>query len=202
VHNGLKSPSRKLGYALILVAVFLASYAIVFFVISLTPYGHYSARVYSAPNSRFRYGNSTTMGGAWLEQLLGVGPEPGANNVSRDTSIVIVATRPERVYNISFSPNVPIAKESYIVHGGFGPSSVQTVYPAGLLQPNTTYNVSATVAGTPSWWVFTTSSGPSRLTFVYQLSSYDAWVALTIAILVTSIVSVARFVRKNTLATT
>ena len=187
----MKRPSGKVVYALILIAVFLFSYGAGFFVISATPYGHYSARQYSNPQtSSMSHGNySSSMGGAWQEQMLSVYPA-GASNVPRDTSIVIVAPRPVRVFNISFSPSVTIAEDNFVESSRYSPpSSVQTVYPASLLQPNTTYNVSATVADTPSWFTFTTSSGPSQFTFVYPLASYDTWVPLIGAILVTSIVS-------------
>ena len=217
----MKRPSKILVYALILAAVFLSSFAAAFFVISITPYGRYTARVYSDPQVLFEqqqeagklmisHSNASAVeGGAWQEQLLSVFPTPGARNVSCDTTIVISTARPERVWNISLSPNVAIAKDSYVLSSGFSPpSSVQTVYPAGLLQPNTTYNVTGIVGGgwngqvnLPSWWIFTTSYGPSQLAFVYPLAYYDIWVALTVAILVMSIASVALFNRKNRQAT-
>jgi hypothetical protein len=213
----LKRPSRKLAYALMLTAVFLLSYAAAFFAISFAPYGRYRDRVYSDPQASVEqqlatgkltisHSNlSTVEGGAWQEQLLNVFPLPGANNVSCDTSIIIDAARPERVWNISLSPNVAIAKDIYVLSSGFSPpSSVQTVYPAGLLQPNTTYNVTGIVAGgwngqgnLPSWWIFTTSSGPSQLAFVYSLASYDTWITLAIAILVTTIVSVSLLLKNR-----
>ena len=180
---------RKLVFALFLLAVLLLSFFVAFFLISLTPYGHYSTRVYFTPQSaEVHYGNASTLEGAWSYQLLYLNSAPGANNVPRDTSIVIDAPRPVRVNNVSLSPNVTIAKENYKVYGGFGPSSVQTVYPFGLLQPNTAYNVSGIVAGTPSWWIFTTSSKPSQLTFSTHLSANDTWFAFVVATLVTSVV--------------
>jgi hypothetical protein len=196
----LKLPSKKLVNALILVAVFLVSYAAAFFAISLTPYGHYSARVYSKPQVAY-WGdvslNSSSAGGAWQDQLLSLGPSPGSNNVPRDTLLIILGARPVGPMNLTFSPELPIAKETDIYHTIGGPFSTLYVYPTGLLQPNTTYNVSAIVAGTPSWWTFTTSSVPSKLTFVYPLASYDTWVALIVAILVTSIVSTVLYVAKR-----
>jgi len=187
----LKRPSRKAVYALILIAVFLVSYGASFLVISVTPYGRYSTRQYSDPQtSAMSHGNySSSIGGAWQAQLLSVYPA-GATNVPRDTSIVIVAPRPVRVFNISFNPSIAIAGDNFAESPWYSPpSSVQTIYLATLLQPNTTYNVSATIAGMPSWFTFTTSSGPSQFPFVYPLASYDIWVALIGAILVTSIVS-------------
>lgn len=188
---GLRKPSEKVVHALILIALFLVSYGVGFFVISITPYGHYSVRQYANPQTSAINGNySSSIGGAWQAQLLSVYPA-GARNVPRDTSIVIVAPRPVRVFNISFSPSIAIARDNFVESSGHSsPSSVQTVYPASLLQPNTTYNVTATVAGTPSWFTFTTSSSPSRLTFVHRLGFYDTLVALIVAILVTSIVSI------------
>jgi hypothetical protein len=167
-----------------LLAVLLLSFFVAFFLISLTPYGHYSLRVYFTPqSSEVHYGNASTLGGAWSEQLLYLNPAPGNNNVPRDTSIVIDAPRPVRVFNISLRPNVTITKENYKIYPGPGPSSVQTIYPSSLLEPNTTYNVSAIVAGTPSWWTFTTSSEPSQLTFDTHPSPNDNWFALAAATL-------------------
>ena len=185
---GLKKPLRKVVYALILIAVFLVSYGASLLVISVIPCGHYSARQYSNPQTSINYGSPSTMGGAWQEQLLLVFPA-GASNVPRDTSIVIVAPRPVRVFNVTFNPTVAIAEDKFVEYDGFGPSSVQTVYPASLLQLNTTYNVTATVAGTLSWFVFTTSSNPSQVAFAHPLASYDLWVAIIGAILVTLTVS-------------
>jgi mannitol-specific phosphotransferase system IIBC component len=52
------------------------------------------------------------------------------------------------------------------------------------------YNVSAIVANTPSWWIFTTSSQPSQKIFSNtQLSFSGMLVGLTVATVVTLIVS-------------
>lgn len=182
--------SRKVTCWSILLVVFVVSFAAVFFAFSATPYGHYTIRQYFNPQIyALGRSNNSSLGGEWQEQLLAVYPA-GASNVPRDTSIVIVASRPLRVFNISFNPSVAIAEDNFVESSAHSPpSSVQTVYPAGLLQPNTTYNVTATVDGTPSWFTFTTSSAPTQLTFTHPLASCDIWVALTVAILVTSIVS-------------
>lgn len=177
----------RLLFALAVIAVFAISYTASFFVISLTPYGHYSVRVYSMPEAApTELSNSSYWAGAWQNELIYLGPETGATNVPCDTSIIIEGLRPVQPVNVSFSPTVSIDKVTYKINSGFGPSSTQSIYPIGLLEPNITYNVSATVNGTPSWWTFTTSSEPSHLSLDYPLTSYDVWVALITAFLITT----------------
>jgi hypothetical protein len=152
--------------------------------------------VYSdSPTFPYSYAPSS-IGGAWESQLLSPQPGAGSTNVSRDTAIWIIEPRPVKIENLSLSPPVPIA----IKTNGYVFSAYTEAYPAELLQPNTTYNVSAIVGGTPSWWIFTTSSEPSQLTFSAHLEPYDIWVAFTVAILVTLTVSlvILRQKRKRT----
>ncbi len=187
--------SRKLVFTvLLLVAVFLISFLVAFFAFSLTPYGHVTERVYS-PIFPYSYADNdtSTIGGAWQSQLLSPQPEAGSTNVSRDTTILIIEPRPIKIENLTLSPPLPITIKSsdYVF------SAYMEAYPAALLQPNTTYNVSAIVAGTPSWWIFTTSSEPSQPTFSTHLAPYDTWVAFTAAILVTLTVSVILIQRKT-----
>ncbi len=173
--------SKKLVFTvLLLVAVFLISYFVAFFAISLTPYGHVTERVYSeSPTTASN--DPSYIGGAWQSELLSPYPGAGSTNVSRDTAILIDEPRPITIENLSLSPPVPITiKFNYYVFGAYFDA-----YPTELLQPNTTYNVTAIAGGTPSWWIFTTSSEPSQLTFSTHLAPYDAWVAFTAAILVT-----------------
>lgn len=176
-----------------LVAVFLLSYLVAFFAISLTPYGVVTERVYSNPQTQSS-NDPSAMGGAFLgNQLLYLIPGAGATNVSRDTAVWIEEPRPVRIEKISLSPEVPIAISDE--HVSFPPSATIAIYPAELLQPDTTYNVSAIVAGTPSWWIFTTASEPTQPTFSTHLASYDTWVAFTAAILVTLTVILVIFFR-------
>ncbi len=182
---------RKAIVFLLLAAVLFLSYLAAFFVISLTPYGHYIVRAYSIPETALSPVNSSSLSGAWSYQMLLLGPAPGSVNVPRDSSIVIVGLRPERVENVSLSPQASIARDEFTVYSGAGPSSVQRVYPTDLLQPNTTYNVSAIVAGIQSLWTFSTSTQPTHLTFSSPLSPSNWWVALVIAMIVTVITSIA-----------
>jgi len=181
---------RKLVFTLLLlVAVFLLSYLVVFFAISSTPYGYYTEHVYSKPQTPSSYDYSN-LGDQWKNQLLTPMPEAGSTNVSRDTAIWIDEPRPVRVENLSLSPEVPIAT---ITDEHFPPASaIITVYPAELLQPNTTYNVSAIVAGQPAWWTFTTSSEPSS-----RRLNYFSWVAFTAAILSTMTVMLAFLLQRR-----
>jgi hypothetical protein len=186
---------RKLGFTLLLlVAVFLISYLVAFFVISLTPYGNVTERVYSTPQTPASY-DPSSIGGAWENQLLYLIPGAGSTNVPRDTAIWIDEPRSVRVENLSLSPEVPIVRTNEYYSSP--PSAVITVYPAELLQPNTTYNVSAIVGGTPSWWIFTTSSEPSQPTFSTHLAPYDTWVAFTAAILATMTVMLAFLLQRR-----
>jgi hypothetical protein len=178
--NGL---SEKMFFTvLLLIAVFLISFLVAFFAISLTPYGHVIERVYSeSPTSTSN--DPSAIGGAWQSELLSPQPAAGSTNVSRNTAIWIIEPRPVKIENLTLSPPVPIAIKSndYVF------SAYTEAYPAELLQPNTTYNVTATVGGTRSWWIFTTSSEPSQPAFSTQLASYNIWIAFTAAILVTLI---------------
>ena len=65
--------------------------------------------------------------------------------------------------------------------GGLGAGST-TYYPAQLLQPETTYNVSGSIAGLSVWWTFTTGSSvtyQSKYDFIF--SPHTWWIAIIIA---------------------
>jgi hypothetical protein len=151
--------------------------------ISLTQYGYVTEHVYSYPQTQSS-NDPSDMGGAFLgNQLLYLVPGAGSTNISRDTAIWIEEPRPVRVEKISLSQEVPISISDE--HVSFPPSATITIYPTELLQPNTTYNVSATVAGTPSWWTFTTTSGPQDYRFTTYLNPSLPWVAFAITVSVT-----------------
>jgi len=185
----MKKPSRKILFVSVMLAVLLFSYFISLIVITLSPYGQYNVRLYSEPQGSLGSGNSSTSAGAWSDQLLFLSPSPGSTNVPRDAYIIIVGTRPEKVYNLTITPAITIAENEYAVYPGPGPSSVQNIYPLDLLQPNTQYNVSAIVAGTLSWWTFSTSSQPKELMYTTRYSPNNPLYALPIAIAITLFVS-------------
>ncbi len=192
--NSPKRALKILGYVLILAAVFVFSYFSIFFVISNISIGQTTVRTYSKPP--VNTGNLSSLGGGWNNSFIYLEPNPGTVNVSRDTYLAIVGPRPVSRFNVSFSPDVTLARDDYKVYGGAGPSSVQELYPADLLLPDTTYSVTALVSGIPSWWTFTTSFEPTQLTYAQAVASYDVWVALSIAVLVTFSVMVAWHRRK------
>ena len=185
--------------ALLLVAVFLASYFAAFFLISATPSDFYSERVYSTPEG------SGAVAAEWENQHVTVAPAPNSTGVLCDTYILIGGSRPVSVENFTISPQVPIANETNVIYSEHpGPFSEYFVYPTGLLQPNTTYNVSATVAGIPSWWVFTTSSEPTQVTYTQvkatsTLQNNAVWISLIPAIPLTlaAAFAIIRRRRKN-----
>jgi hypothetical protein len=187
----LKGSSGKKVLALLLLAVFLASYFAAFFIISSSPSDFYSEQVYSTPEG------SSSVVAAWENQYVGVGPAPNSTNVPRDTYIMIGGARPVKVENFTISPQVSIANETNIVYSkNTTPFSNFFAYPTGLLEPNTAYNVSATVAGISSWWVFTTSSEPTQVTYTQlkatsNLQNNAVWISLLPAVPLTLAVAFA-----------
>lgn len=179
---------RKIVFTvLLLVAVFLLSYLVAFFTISFTPYGYYTEHAYSESPTPASY-DPSVIGGAWENQMLSPMPGAGSTNVPRDTAIWIDEPRPVKIENLSLSPPVPIV----VITNGYVFSAYVKVYPTELLRPNTTYNVSAIVAGTPSWWIFTTSSEPSQ-----PRLNYFSWVAFSAATLTTLIIILIILLRRR-----
>jgi hypothetical protein len=187
---------RTLFFTLLgLLLVFLVSYFFAFIIIVSTPSENYRQQVYSKPQSWVAY-NSSDLGGVWEQQNLFLGPSPGSTGIPRDTAIWIGEPRPVGIKNLSLSPQAGILTR--VDEHSLPASADITVYPGELLQPNTRYNVSAIVAGTPSWWIFTTSSEPSQKTFSNtQLTFNGMLVALTTATAVTLIASTTILIQKK-----
>ncbi len=192
VGQGLKRLPWKLVFFLVLVTVFSLTYAVAYFAVSESPYGHYiESTLYSAqkPTSN----ESATIEGAWQNKMISLAPAAGSTEVSRDVEILVVDPIPVNVENITLSPNMPF---KIFVQRLQPYSSSGTIYihPAKLLQPNTTYNISAMVAGTPSWWTFTTSAEPSKYT-IYSSSLLNAVppsAAITLTFIAFAVVSQRR----------
>jgi hypothetical protein len=193
--NSPKRAVKILGSVLILAAVFVVSFFSVLFVLPSTSIGQITVRIYSDPP--VNTGNLSSLGGGWNNSFIYLEPNPGAVIVPRDTYLAIVGPRPVSRFNVSYSPDVTIARDDYKVYGGAGPSSVQELYPTDLLLPNTTYNVTALVSGVPSWWIFTTSSEPAQVMYAQVVSPYNSWVALSIAVLVTFSVTIVVWHRRK-----
>jgi hypothetical protein len=175
--------------------IFPATFLFSYYVISLTPYGYVTERVYSNPQTQAS-NDPSDMGGAFLgNRLLYLVPGAGSTNISRDTAIWIEEPRPVKVEKIGLNPEVPISINDE--HVSFPPSATITIYPTELLQPNTTYNVSATVAGTPSWWTFTTTSEPQNYRYITYLNPSLPWVAFAITVSSTFVLSLMMWHKKR-----
>ena len=152
-----KAPIRVVLAALIIFAVTLL---ITYSAISLaTP----EQLGYSAPSDDMPTKPSPNVGGEafaednWVGVFV-VGPAPGDTNVSRDTFIFLFETRPVAI-DLHLTPETPIARTTKEPDGM---SEITTLYPDGLLEPNTTYNVSGTIMGLSAWWTFKTSLEPTQ----------------------------------------
>ena len=63
-----------------------------------------------------------------------------------------------------------------------------TYYPAELLQPETTYNMSGSFGSLSAWWTFTTASSViPQSEYEFVSSPYALWIAIIIASITTLI---------------
>ena len=181
---------------------FVACLFISYFLITVLPISYTKQRIYSSPSNEANH-NSFTIGG---EALIGIegddspippvpvflGPRPGATNVSLNTVINVYQPRPVSV-EIQVDPEITFAK---IENKHDPPASLDTIfYPAELLQPNTTYNVSGSIMGYSAWWTFTTASSFSQPEYENILTPY-AWL-IAIAVSITATIIFTKRIRKS-----
>jgi len=163
--------SKKQYAVLLLVAVFLGSFLVAFLTISLTQ------SAYSTPSQ-------------YLVGLNGMditlGPPPNSTDVRLDTTITIDAVATAELNDLHLTPEVPIASVASHTTGIL--TYVNTFYPAKLLTPATSYNVSVVVEGVPVSWSFTTTSEPFSPGISYYLATNVLGVALATATPATSVV--------------
>lgn len=159
---------------------FIVSFLSAFFIITILPYSYFKQKHYSFPSNEGN-SNSFTMGGEALTLTedpppvpVFLRPRPGATNISLNTVISIFQTRPVPI-DLQLSPNISMTKKDE--EAGW-PSITTKYYPAELLQPSTTYNVSGSIGGESAWWTFTTAS--TFLQPEYILTPY-AWGIIIIA---------------------
>ena len=192
----------KTNLVSIIVIFFVASIFISYAFVALT-----LQKTYSIPENEANFSNATAGGEAigdeedFMNVGVLIGPRPGATNVSLDTVIYLIETRPVS-NNLTISPNVKIidVKQKYT---GVA-SRVTTYYPDELLRPNTTYNVSGTIMDLSAWWTFTTGSSIfPKEDYEMYLTPY-AWLIALIASIIATIVFavvVKRFqLRKKSIA--
>jgi hypothetical protein len=153
--------SKKLRLTIILVGVFSITFPISYAAISLTQSAH------SLPS-----GVELDVEGMNIT----FGPPPNSTNIPTNTAITLDTMASARLDDLRLTPEVPIAQKFSEVTGPI--NYLTTFYPAQLLQPATTYNVSVTIVQTPVSWVFTTSVEP----FSPSISFYLATNALSISI--------------------
>jgi hypothetical protein len=165
--------SKKQFAILLLVAVFLSSFTAVFLAIFLTQ------SAYSNPSQY-----QLSLDG--MDIMLG--PPPNSTNIRLDTTITIDAVATADIIDLRLTPEVPIASVASHTTGIL--TYVTTFYPAKLLNPGTSYNVSATVSDKPVSWSFTTTSEPFDPGIGFYLATNVLWIALAAA---TSATAVAGF---------
>ena len=171
-HGGkMKLPRNRLRTALLLGVVFAALFFAVFFLISATQTAYSTPA--TMPEAIYRNGSRIPL-------AIGLGPVPNSTNVPLNTTIVVFQLRGVSVENLHLTPEVPISGRTDAPEGLA--SEIATFYPATPLNPDTTYNVSAEIAGTPYSWVFTTTSEPFKPDISYYLATYVFWIALATAI--------------------
>ena len=188
---------------IVVIIFFITSLFTAYLVITILPHSYYEKRVYSIPSNKANY-TSSTIGG---EALVGIeddespvppvpvflGPRAGASNVSLNTEIYVFQTRPVNVdLQVHPSVNFSNVEEEY---SGVA-SRKTTYYPAELLEPNTTYNVSGSIMGYSAWWTFTTESSFSQAEYELLLTPY-AWLIAFVASSLATIIFAKIMWRKN-----
>jgi hypothetical protein len=161
----------KLRMALLVAVILFSSFLTAFLTIFLTQFAH------SIP--------PTSALAADDGMYIKVGPPPNSENVSLDTLIIVDALTSASLSDLRLTPEVPIDLVTSEVSGPL--SYERRFYPAQLLEPSTSYNVSVTILTTPISWSFTTAK-----VFVpgigFYLTTNIVWVSLSVAYLATVII--------------
>ena len=172
--------SKKQYTVLLLVTVFLGSFVAAFLAISL------SQSAYSTPSQSLVGLN---------DMDITLGPPPNSTDVRLDTTITIEAVATAEINDLRLNPEVPIASVASHTTGIL--TYVNTFYPAKLLTPATSYNVSVVIEGVPVAWSFTTTSEPFSPGISFYLATDVLWIALTAATSATAVVGFAVWYKKR-----
>ena len=160
--------SKKLRFALLLALVFSISFAVCYVAIFLTQ------SAYSTPSSAIMP----------IEGMdITFGPSPNSTNVPLNTAITVDAMASIALNDLHLTPEVPIARVNSEDTSSI--DYLNTFYPAELLQPATTYNVSVTIRDKPVSWTFTTTAEPFHPEISYYLATNVLWISLGVAGLIT-----------------
>ena len=165
-------PSKKIRFALVLLAVFVVSFLSVYYVIFLTQSGH-----------------STPSGGVLQVEGMNLvlGPSPNATDVPVNTAITIEATSTASFSEMQLSPEIPVYRAGGEITGSI--TFLNTFYPVRLLDSDTTYHVFITISDTPVSWKFTTTTDSFNPGIGFYLSVYNVWISMLIAICLSMVVS-------------
>jgi len=91
--------------------------------------------------------------------------------------------------DLHITPEAPIARVASTTTGPL--TYLNVFYPAEMLKPSTSYNVSVTIMNSPVSWVFTTTNEPSKPSTSFYLSTHAFWISLSIAAIATVIADLA-----------
>ena len=141
--------SKKLQVALVLIAVFSATFLIAFLAIYLTPSPYLHEQAYSMPT---QFWHSPDLAPS------SIGPAANSTNVPLDTIIVVDQMRPMNVGELHLSPEAPLERriDEYYRPAG----KCTTFYFSEPLKPATTYKVTLFFGDEPISWNFTTTAEP------------------------------------------
>ena len=179
---------KKIIGLLLVLVVFISVLVISYLFINVLTQRAYSFPLYEANPS-----NSTQGGEAFDDENLVfdgvvVYPHPGATDVSLDTVIYVFEMRSGGVIDLQLNPKTSFydVKDEDVdfASGSF------TFYPAELLQPETTYNMSGSMYDLSVWWTFTTGSSIiPQSEYEYISSPYTWWIAIIVASIPTIIIA-------------
>jgi hypothetical protein len=173
----MRLPSKTLHVAIILVAVFSASFLVAFLAIYLTPSPYLHERAHSSPTLFWHAPDLAPSS---------IGPALNATNVPLDTIIVVDQIRPMGVGELQLSPEAPIARR---VDEHSGLAGITTIfYFSEPLKPATTYNATIFFSNTSISWNFTTTAEPYYPRYEALPSELGIFVAVTASTVVTLIV--------------
>jgi len=124
-----------------------------------------------------------------------IGPASNATNVPLDTAIVIDQMRPFFVGELQLLPEAPIARRVDEYHGLASRAAI--FYFSEPLKPATTYNATIFLKSTSISWNFTTTAEPYYPRYEALPSGLGIFVAVTISAVVTSVVGLTVWKKKQ-----
>lgn len=117
-----------------------------------------------------------------------LGPPPNSVDVPLNTAITVEAVASAALDDLQITPEVPIAGVYSEVTSPL--TYLNSFFPATLLRPATTYNVSVTLMDLPVSWTFTTTAEPFSPGISFYLATNIFWISLAFAVSATVIVGV------------